>query len=245
MKQGIELAEIMREAAESGTLKASKEQWEVVNAIINCRTASLGGHLYRCGDCGEEQPRYNSCRNRHCPKCQGGDIAKWLEKRQEELLPVPYFHVVFTIPHELNGFVLQNKRLMLNLLFQAVSKTLKEVSKRRLGGEIGFFAVLHTWGQLLELHPHIHCVIPGVIIKADGTAEKMSEKYFLPQRILSTVFRAIFCKMFKKAQKKLALHGQQKEFTEKAKVDKLMQKLFSKDWVVYAKEPFAGPQAVL
>ena len=195
----LEIAQIMRDVLDSKELKASKQQWKVINAIIECRTAKLGGHLYKCTECGTEQPRYNSCRNRHCPKCQGSNSAKWLNDREKELLPTPYFHSVFTIPHELNPLVLQNKKLMLNILFKSVSKTLQDVAKTNLGGKIGFFSILHTWGQKLEFHPHIHCVIPGVVIKDNGLIERTRDNYFLPKNVLSTVFRAIFIKDLVKA----------------------------------------------
>jgi len=204
-----ELADVFREVVDSAQLKATKEQWKVANAIINCRTEALGGHLYKCNDCSFEQPRYNSCRNRHCPKCQQGATSKWLEKRASELLPVPYFHVVFTIPHELNGIALQNKKVFYNLMFKAVSETLRDVSKRRYKGKIGYFAILHTWGQKLEAHPHIHCVMPGVVLRDDETIEKASENYFLPYKILTTVFRAVFLKLLEKNYDKFSFQGEQ------------------------------------
>lgn len=241
----LELADILRDVVASGQLQASKEQWKVVNSIMNCRTSALGGHLYCCQECGQQQPRYNSCRNRHCPKCQGGAIAKWLEQRAEELLPVPYFHTVFTIPHELNGIVLQNKKLLYDILFKAVSKTLKDVSQRRLGGKIGFFSLLHTWGQKLEAHPHLHCVIPGAVLNKDGSVKTTSENYFLPKEVLSLVFRAIFCKLLEKAHPNLLFQGQQEYLADGRHFQCLLQKLQSKTWIVYPKKPFSGPETVL
>jgi hypothetical protein len=240
-----ELADIFGEAIASNKLSASPEQWNVINAVINCRTAVLGGHLYECGDCGKEQPRYNSCRNRHCPKCQGGKTAQWLVERSKELLPVPYFHVVFTLPHELNGIVLQNKRLCYGLLFKAVSQTLSTVAKNRLGGQLGYFGILHTWGQLQEAHNHIHCVIPGIVIKDDGTSEKLSQKYFLPQKVLSKVFRGIFSKLIVKEHRSLEFHGQQIKLQKYTDFRSYLQWVNRKDWVVYAKRPFSGPSTVL
>ena len=241
----VELSDVMREVVSVGTLRASGDQWKVVNAIINCRTPALGGHLFRCKDCGGEHPRYNSCRNRHCPKCQGGATAKWLEKRANELLPVPYFHVVFTIPHELNGIVLQNKKTLYDILFRAVSETLKETAKRRYGGEIGFFGVLHTWGQKLEAHPHIHCVIPGLILKKDHSIEQTPNTYFLPQKVLSLVFRAIFCRLLKQCHSKLILLGEQQYLEDSRSFNRFLQKLKQKNWIVYPKKPFARPENVL
>jgi hypothetical protein len=240
-----ELADVFREVVSEGELKASPEQWKVVNAILNCRTEALGGHLYRCSDCGDEQPRYNSCRNRHCPKCQAGKTSKWLEKRAEELLPVPYFHVVFTIPHELNGIALQNKEEIYNLFFQAVSKTLKEVSEKRYGGKIGYFSILHTWGQKLEAHPHVHCVIPGVILNADESVKVLPENHFLPHEVLRLVFKAVFLTLLEKRYEKLSFHGEQALFSKKKIFKNLLNKLWKKDWIVYLKKPFSGPHAVL
>jgi len=240
-----ELADIFCEAIASNALSASLEQWKVINAVINCRTSALGGHLYQCGDCGKEQPRYNSCRNRHCTKCQGGKTAKWLEERSKELLPVPYFHVVFTLPHELNAIVLQNKRICYDLLFNAVSQTLQTIAKDRFGGKLGFFGILHTWGQQVEVHNHIHCVIPGIVIKDDGTSEKLSEKYFLPQKVLSKVFRGTFSKLIVNEHRYLEFHGEQAKLQNHADFKAHLQWVNRKDWVVYAKKPFSGPCTVL
>jgi len=239
-----ELADVFREVVSEGELKASPEQWKAVNAILNCRTEALGGHLYRCNDCGDEQPRYNSCRNRHCPKCQTGKTSR-LEKRAEELLPVPYFHVVFTIPHELNGIALQNKEEIYNLFFQAVSKTLKEVSEKRYGGKIGYFSILHSWGQKIEFHPHIHCVIPGIILKADESVKVLPENHFLPHEVLRLVFKAVFLTLLEKHYEKLSFHGEQALFKKKKIFENLVNKLWKKDWIVYLKKPFSGPHAVL
>lgn len=238
-----EIADLFRELVAAGELNASKAQWKVINAIMNCRTAALGGQLYRCTSCGKEEPRYHSCRNRHCPKCQGEASAKWLDDRMEELLPVPYFHAVFTIPHELNGIVLQNKVELLNILFRSVTKTLTDVAKTRLGGEIGFISVLHTWGQKLEAHPHIHCVVPGAIKGNDGTIKRADENYLLPKQVLSIVFRAVFIKALVQAFKKgkLEFHGNQTASTFFA----LVQTIKAKHWLVYLKKPFSGPGTVL
>ena len=242
-----EIADLLRELLAAGELIASKEQWKVVNDIMNCRTAVLGGQLYRCSSCGKEEPRYHSCRNRHCPKCQGEASAKWLDERMEELLPVPYFHAVFTIPHELNGIVLQNREQLLNIFFRSVTKTLTDVAKTRLGGEIGFISVLHTWGQKLEAHPHIHCVVPGAIIENDGNIKRADENYLLPKKVLSIVFRAVFIKALVKAFKKgcLEFHGNQTALAQPSAFFALIKVIKAKHWLVYLKNPFSGPSTVL
>ena len=204
---------------------------KVISDITACRTAKLGGHQSSCTKCGKVEISYNSCRNRSCPKCEGHKQAVWVEEREKELLPVPYFHLVFTIPHELNPVILKNREKCLNILFQAVSETLIEVCKTKLEGLPGFFSILHTWGRTLSVHPHIHCVVPGGVWK-DTEFKKCSEKYFLPVNILSTVFRAKFIKKLKT----LHLFPEDKDS---------QNKLYQNNWVVYAKPPFGGPEAVL
>lgn len=240
-----ELADIIRNAVISNSVNASKEQWQVLNAIMNCQTEALGGHIYRCRNCSKDIPTYNSCRNRHCPKCQGGEIGKWLNAREAELINAPYFHIVFTIPHELNGIALQNKKVIYNILFKAASKTLKEVAKTKLKGKIGFFSVLHTWGQKLEAHPHLHCVVPGVVIKDNGKVKKTSKKYFLPQQILKTVFRATFLKLLEKSYSKLEFHGEQSYLSNQYQFKSLLIKLTQKVWIVFPKKPFKHASLVL
>lgn len=237
----MELAELLREAILQGKVQASLEQWKIINNLITCRTEALGGHLYECTSCGAAQPRYNSCRNRHCPKCQGSAIAEWLEKRAGELLDVPYFHLVFTVPHEFNALILHNKAVLLGILFKAVAKSLKDVARRALGGEIGFFTVLHTWGSKLDLHPHIHCVAPGVVLKPDGTAERTRLNYFVSRKKLAIVFRAVFLKLLRKAYTagRLLLCSDDRHFLA------LLAQGAKTEWIVYAKRPFAGPEVVL
>lgn len=246
-RQQVEVADILRYSVAEGELKACKEQWKVVNALTRCRTASLGGHLYRCSKCSHQQPHYNSCRNRHCPKRQGADISKWLEKRSEDLLPVPYFHTVFTVPHELNPVFLQNKPLMYDLLFKAVNKTLLEATKTRYQGKPGYFAILHTWGQKLEFHPHIHCVIPGVVVTEGGDVTVAPDNYFIPDRILNKIFKGVFLKLLGELEvkKKLVFHGEAALFNSPKVFKNLKHKIASKDWIVYSKKPFSGPQAAL
>ena len=243
--KNIEVADILREVVSANQLNVSAEQWKAANALLNCRTAALGAHVYSCNACGKEEISYNSCRNRHCPKCQAAATAKWLERRREELLPVPYFHVVFTLPHEFSGTALQNKKLVYGTLFRAVSETITQVGKRRLGGQLGFFSILHTWGQRLEAHPHVHCVIPGVVLCENGSVKTLPKNYLLPQRIISKVFRAIFCKHFRRLYPELEFHGQQLDLNKESSFKRLLNTVFSKDWVVYAKRPFAGPEIVL
>ena len=179
------------------------------------------------------------------PKCQGGEIAKWLRARQSELLPVPYFHSVFTVPHELNGVFLQNQALMFDMLFQAVSETLMQAARSRYGGKAGFFGVLHSWGQKMEFHPHIHCVIPGVVLKDDGTIIESPKNYFIPDRILSKVFRGIFLSKLEASHSKLRFIGNYAHLSSFLEFKKLLRLTTQKSWVVYSKKPFAGPTAVL
>lgn len=242
-KARAEAAELLREAIARGEVHASLEQWKVMNDLTRCRTEALGGHLYECRSCGASQPRYNSCRNRHCPKCQGGEIAEWLSKREAELLDVPYFHQVFTVPHELNRLILCNKACLLDILFKAQAKALKEVTHRAFGGDVGFFSVLHTWGGKLDFHPHVHCVLPGVVLKLDGAVEKSRSNYFIPRKRLAIVFRAVFLKLQGKAYGSgkilLPTRDEERSFLT------LLQQCTTKEWIVYAKRPFAGPEVVL
>jgi len=239
-QSSIEVADVFEQVLSEGKLRASKLQWKVVNAITKCRTTALGGHLYQCTDCGNCEPRYNSCRNRHCPKCQGADINKWLQARAGELLPVPYFHTVFTVPHQFNILFLQNKSEMYKILFKAVAETLKTAAQSRYGGQIGFFGVLHSWGQKMEFHPHIHCVIPGVILKPNGEIIQSKDNYFLPDRILNKLFRAIFLKHLERVYKKgkLVLHNTSTQLKNYSDFQKLKNSAVKKDWIVYSKKPF-------
>lgn len=207
----------------------------VLTALQQCRTSALGGHVDRCDTCGHIQISYNSCRNRHCPKCQGNRREEWIRKRMGDLLPVPYFHVVFTVPDLLNPLFLHRDALMYNILFAAVRQTIEQFSFTRLQAETGMFAVLHTWGQNLGLHPHIHCVVPGggLNYKNQWKSVPVSDngKVFLfPVRQLSMVFRAKFITMLQQQ-----LHQD----------SKFISKIYKTQWVVYAKEPFGGPQQVI
>jgi hypothetical protein len=222
----------------------------VLLAIERCRTAALGGHLDRCCLCGYETTSYNSCRSRHCPKCQTNARNRWLAARGKELLPVPYVHVVFTLPHELSWLALQNKKIVYDLLFQASAATLLEIAAdpKHLGAEIGFLSVLHTWGQTLQHHPHIHCVIPAGGLSPDHQ-RWIHPRYafFLPVKVLSRVFRGKFVAGLKAAyqQRKLQFPGSLRTLAQDKAFQSFLRMLFRNDWVVYAKRPFGGPVHVL
>jgi hypothetical protein len=222
----------------------------VLLAIERCRTAALGGHKDRCSLCGHEATSYNSCRSRHCPKCQTNARNRWLAARGKELLPVPYVHVVFTLPHELSWLALQNKKIVYDLLFQASAATLLEIAAdpKHLGAEIGFLSVLHTWGQTLQHHPHIHCVIPAGGLSPDHQ-HWIHPRYafFLPVKVLSRVFRGKFVAGLKAAhqRRKLQFPGSLKPLAQDKAFQSFLRMLFRNDWVVYAKRPFGGPQYVL
>lgn len=224
---------------------------KVMRAIEICRTAELGGHLERCDHCGYERNAYNSCRNRHCPKCQAVAKAEWLENRKAELLPVEYFHNVFTLPHELNGIILSNKAVVYDILFRSVAQTLQEFAsdpKHGLGGKIGFTAILHTWDQRLLSHTHLHCVIPAGVLSFDGKAWNPSRKTFLfPVKALSRVFRGKFLSYLKKAflEGKLVFPGPIADLAIQEHFVRSMNQLWEKEWVVYSKAPFMGPMKVL
>lgn len=210
-------------------------------SIIRCRTAALGGRVLRCAACGHEQWRYNSCRHRACPQCEGDKDAAWCQARQSELLPTHYFHLVFTVSHTLNNLFLANKRVCFSLLFQAAAKTVQKVGRQRLkGARLGFFAILHTWGQLLNFHPHIHLVIPGGGVSADGKWIMSSRKkrYFASTKVLALVFRAILIKSLKRAyrERKIVFDGD---------FEALINSALQKPWLVHAQPPFASPSQLL
>ena len=223
-------------------------------AIRDCRTAALGGHVEyveQCDTCGHRVISYNSCRNRHCPKCQAMARAEWLAEREGELLPVPYFHVVFTLPQKIGALALQNAREIYRILFRAASETLLTIAAdpRRLGASIGFLAVLHTWGQNLHLHPHLHCVVPGGGISLDGVrwigCKKQS--FFLPVQVLSSRFRNLFLIYLRKAGQagRLKFHGETAGLAEPAAFGTLCRQARRAKWIVFVKPPFGGPEQVL
>src|SRR5580692_5210470 len=224
----------------------SHQQLRAFRAIRDCRTAALGGHLQKCDRCGHRVILYNSCRNRHCPKCQATARARWLEQREAEVLPVPYFHVVFTLPSQIGRLALQNPRPIYNILFRSAAQTLLETAAdpRLLGASIGFLAVLHTWGQNLHLHPHLHCVVPGGGIALDGSRWIGCKKssFFLPVRVLSHRFRKSFLRSLRQASRKGALHfhGELQSLSESAAFQSLCDQAAAIDWVVHIKPPFGG-----
>jgi len=224
---------------------------KVLLAIARCRTAALGGHLDECTRCGHRAPiSYNSCRNRHCPKCQTAAREQWIAARRRELLPTRYMHVVFTLPRRLAPLVLQNKKVMYDLLFRTSAETLLAVARdpRLLGAEIGFFSVLHTWSQLLRIHPHVHCVIPAGGLSLDHTRWVRSrEKYFLPKEVLRKVFRGKFVAALRQAFQdgQLNFAGKLKLLAQPKIFAAWLRPLYRQEWVVYLKRPFGGPEYVL
>ena len=221
-----------------------------MSAIETCRTADLGGHVDECSHCGTKVISYNSCRNRHCPKCQFLKKEQWIEARAKDLLPITYFHVVFTIPDILNPLVLRNQEVFYNLLFTAVSETLRELSEdpKRLGAEIGFISILHTWGQNLMDHPHIHNIVTGGGLSRDGRKWKSSKKdFFLPVKVMSKLFRGKVIAYLKKLrlENKLVYPGGVSHLASPGAFNALISDLYKKKWVVYCKPPFDGTKGVL
>ena len=228
----------------------SYQQLNVLRAIARCRTSALGGHLDACSRCGHQAISYNSCRNRHCPKCQAQARQHWLTAREQELLDVSYFHVVLTFPHQLNALVRANPALLYDLLFSATAKTLLEVAAdpKHLGAEIGFFSILHTWGQNLMLHPHIHCVIPLGGLTADHQHwVRPRYPFFLPVKVLSRVFRGKFVAGLKRAyrRKLLQFSEELRDLQQPKRFAAFLRTLFRQDWVVHAKRSFGGAESVL
>jgi hypothetical protein len=226
------------------------EQHRALRAIALCRTAALGGHITQCDHCGHEAQAYNSCRHRSCPKCHGAAQAVWLAAREGEVLDTPYVHVIFTLPHDLSPLALQNPRLLYGLLFRTVAQTLQDIAQepKHLGAEIGGFAVLHTWGQQLHHHPHLHCVLPAGGVAPDGTRWVLCRPhFFLPVRVLSRRFRRLYLAGLAQlyAQSQLTLAGRCQEFAEHKPWQRLLADLRATEWVVYAKEPIQDPQHVL
>jgi hypothetical protein len=254
MAQAVELAEIFRRhgdayrRAQAGHL--GRPERRVMGAIEACRTAGLGGHVERCGACGTTRIASNSCRNRHCPKCQGLARAQWLADRQAELLPVPYFHVVFTLPAPVAAIAFQNKAVVYAILFRTAAEALATVAAdpRHLGAELGILAVLHTWGQTLTHHPHVHCIVPGGGLSRDGTRWLACRPgFFLPVRVLSRVFRRLFLQALAAAfaAGQLSFFGDLAGLAEAGAFAQRLDALRRPDWVVYAKPPFGGPDQVL
>lgn len=251
-RTSFEVADVLRRhlADYQATHRLSLQQYKAVQAIMHCRTAALGGHVDACTACGHWVVSYNSCGNRHCPKCQWSAQQRWIKNRMEELLPVTYFHLVFTLPDALNSVVMNNEAKMYNLLFRAVWETLNQLARQPkwLGAQAGMIAVLHTWGQNLSLHPHLHCIVPGGGLTDDGHNWINSrDKCFLPVRVLSRLFRGKFLHALRSMyqQGQLEFHGQAALLAEDKPFKQLLTALYKSEWVVYAKRPFGGPEQVI
>ncbi|WP_413989380.1 IS91 family transposase [Labrys okinawensis] len=254
MRTCVEVADIFRtggpayKAVHAGHL--SLQQLKVMSAVEHCRTAALGGHVEACEDCGQWRIAYNSCRNRHCPKCQGAAARTWLAERETDLLPVGYFHVVFTLPADVADIAFHNKALVYDLLFKAASETMLTIAAdpRHLGARIGITAVLHTWGSAMTHHPHVHMIVPGGGIAPDGSRWISSRPAFLlPVRVLGKLFRRLFLTRLVALHEagRLAFFGSQAHLTERRAFLRHLAPVRKTRWVVYAKAPFAGPEAVL
>ncbi|BCH27020.1 IS91 family transposase [Mesorhizobium sp. L-8-3] len=253
MRSELEVADIFRRhdhayrVAHDGHL--GRVERRVMSAIELCRTAALGGHVEACEDCAHARVCYNSCRNRHCPKCQSATRERWLADRQADLLPVPYFHVVFTVPAEVTEIAFHNKAVVYAILFDAVAATLKTIAAdpRHLGGEIGFLAILHTWGQALTHHPHIHCLVPGGALSPDGRWLSCRPRFFLPIHVLSRLFRRLFLERLQAAYAagRLRFSGTLDGLGQAHAFAAAIRQLRRKNWIVYAKPPFGSPEQVL
>ena len=250
----LEVADIFRargpawRAQRAGHL--SLAQLKVMSAIERCRTAQLGGHVLQCRECGQQQIAYNSCRNRHCPKCQSCAAQRWLNARQGELLPVEYYHVVFTLPEPLRDVAYQNQAVVYNILFQAAAETLLTIARdpKHLGAHIGVTMVLHTWGSAMPHHPHVHCIVPGGGFSVDGSQWVACRRgFFLPVKVLSRLFRRLFVEKLRHAHTTgtLTFFGQLQGLADSQVFDGWYKPLQQQAWVVYAKRPFSGPKAVL
>jgi Putative transposase/Transposase zinc-binding domain len=232
----------------TATLRLSPHQWKTLRALARCRTAALGGQAFYCPHCQREHVVAHSCRNRHCPHCQGAQAVEWLAQQAATLLPVPYFHLVFTLPHALNGLIRQNRAALFKLLFDAASQTLLEFGSQRLGAQLGITAVLHTWSQTLGDHYHLHCIVTGGGVAHDQSRwVATSPRYLFPVRALSRMFRGKSLAGLRAlhAAGRLEFHGELQETATPAKFAALLRQAAQPEWVVYAKRPFAGPEQVL
>jgi hypothetical protein len=254
MKQSLEVADIFRAYGpayrEVHAHAMSLRHLRAMRAIEICRTAELGGNVDQCDHCGALRISYNSCRNRHCPKCQSLEKERWLEAREKDLLPTSYFHLVFTLPEGLMSLALRNQKVIYNLLFKVVSEAIIELSKdsKHLGAEIGFMAILHTWSQTLIDHPHLHCLVTGGGLSLDGRRWISSRKdFFIPVKVLSSLFRGKFLEGLKKAYEAGALRfaGQINELQEAPAFKRFLTDLYHQEWVVYCKPPLRNPQKVM
>lgn len=248
MSAGPTLGQVLRRAVAASDPQLPAHHWRVLNALMQCRTDALGGHRYRCAECGQEHFVPHSCRNRHCPACQGTHARDWLERQRENLLPVPYFHLVFTLPHELNPLFRQNRQALYTLLFQSVSQTLLEFGRNNLGAQIGLTAILHTWSQTLLDHYHLHVIVTGGGVSLDGSQWKHADpKFLFDVHALARVYRAKFRdglrQLFSDGQ--LDFHGQLQHLDQRAALEKWLAPALNKNWHVYSKAPFGGPAQVL
>jgi hypothetical protein len=243
-RHSVELADIFRMhgANYCAQYRLTPQQYQAIHAIINCRTAMLGGHVYQCDHCGALHNTYNSCRNRHCPKCQSLRTLSWLEKRRQELLPVQYFHIVFTLPHELNHLIRYNRQQLHELLFQAAWETIKTLGKdpKRLNGLMGMLAIIHTWSQNLSFHNHLHCIVPGGAFTQSLEWMPSKKGYLFPVKVMSKIFKGIYISKLRSLYNEGKLKG-----LDTQNIDHLLDNLMHKNWVVYSKKPFAGPEKLL
>src|SRR5919198_2696961 len=253
-RPALEVADIFRSHGpawrQANAGHVSLEQLKVMSAIERCRTAELGGHVARCADCAYTTIAYNSCRNRHCPKCQGAAAKQWLADREAELLPVPYYHVVFTLPGPIADIAYQNKAVIYDILFKAAAETLTTIAAdpKHLGARIGIISVLHTWGSALTHHPHVHMIVPGGGLSFDGSRwVSCRPGFFLPVRVLSRLFRRRFLEELAAAHRtgRLQFFGAEAALADAQRFAQWLAPLREVEWVVYAKRPFAGPAAVL
>ena len=232
-----------------GKYRVSGEQAKAATAILNCRTSKLGGHKYECEDCGHSVIRYNSCRNRHCPSCQGVNKEIWVDQRKRDILDAPYFHVVFTMPEQLHMLIYHNQKLLYDLMYKAVAETLMELSadKKYLGAQIGFFSVLHTWGQDLHYHPHIHSVVLAGGLSKQNQWRETSKKFFIPVKVLSKKFRGKFLDYLKQyyKQNQLNFYNDTKIYKDPKRFQELVDQCYKINWYSYTKRTFSGPLAVV
>ena len=243
---GLELADIFRKYSIECR---NSDQARAVAAIRDCRTAELGGHLHRCNHCGHSEPFYNSCRSRHCPKCQSLERAEWADRRRAELLPIPYYHVVFTLPQELAAIALQNQKQLYDILFCTSAQALLEVAANPdfMGARIGLVSVLHTWSQTLMHHPHVHCLVPGGGISLDGANwVHCKPGFLLPVRVISARYKTLFLDALQAVRTdSLTLEGDLSKLSTPAKMENLISRLRRKKWVVFIQAPFSQPEAII
>lgn len=226
----VSLADVVSHCLEQGSLQASPRQWQVLHHLLSCRTAAQGASLYCCEGCEQRWLRYHSCRDRHCPQCQQQASTQWYERQQAQLLPVPYFHLVFTLPHELNGLVERHAAVLYRLLFQSSWNSLNAFGHRRLDGQLAMTAVLHTWGQQVTRHIHLHCLVPAGVLRASGCWQSQQKRYLVPVKALSKRFRGVMVSALREAAQQGLLSSLSRQ-----EVSLLLERLMGKSWVVYSK----------